>query len=330
MSLRLGVVVGEGETWHFFQDVYQDLTSHYQVKLFERRRLRSPIFYFRIDRFLVERELRRFMSECDVIFFEWASELLAFATTLPKVCRIVTRLHRYEWFEWSARVNWDAVDKIIFVSHAFERKFQERFPAHAAKTVVIPVGVSLARFQPKPKEFGGDLGILAQLAPRKRIYDLILNFADLVPQRPRFHLHIGGAPNAYHADYVEALYHLVAKLRLTQAVTFYGKVEDTPQWFERIDVFVSHSYSEGLQVAPMEAMASGKYCVSHFWDGADDLLPSECLYMTPGEFQEKILAYYDAPEAEKQQKQADMRALACKRFEQRQIQSEIRRVIETC
>ncbi len=328
--MRLGIVVGEGETWQFLSDLYDDLRAHFQVEVFERRRVRAPVFYYRLDRFVFERDLRQFMARNDVVFFEWASEHLARATMLPKTCRIITRLHRYELFEWSAKINWDAVDQIILVSHALEKQFHARFPAHAHKTVVIPVGVSLTRFQPAPKPFHGDLGILCHLIPRKRVYDLILDFAELVQTGHPFHLHIGGAPHVLYKDYAEALKRLVENLKLADKVTFYGQVQDTPSWYQHIDIFVSNSYSEGLQVAPMEAMASGRYCLSHHWDGAEELLPSDCLYYTSAEFQQRILAYYHLSSVDKQRQQARMRALACEHFELGKIQTQVRQVIYKC
>jgi hypothetical protein len=38
----------------------------------------------------------------------------------------------------------------------------------------------------------------------------------------------------------------------------------------------------------MEAVASGCYCLSHDWDGADELLPAENLYLTDSQLRQSV------------------------------------------
>ena len=64
-----------------------------------------------------------------MVFFEWASVLLANATHLQKQSGIVTRLHRYEMYHSVEWVNWEAVDKIILVSQA-KKEFEMLCAAH--------------------------------------------------------------------------------------------------------------------------------------------------------------------------------------------------------
>jgi glycosyltransferase involved in cell wall biosynthesis len=110
-------------------------------------------------------------------------------------------------------------------------------------------------------------------------------------------------------------------------ITFYGHVSDPQSWYKNIDIFVSNSYSEGLQVAPMEAMASGCYCLSHRWEGADELVPEASLYYTNQELQDKLLHYCDLNESEKQKARAHMREIACDRFDLEQTKAQIRKTI---
>lgn len=65
----------------------------------------------------------------------------------------------------------------------------------------------------------------------------------------------------------------------------------------------------------MEAMASGCYCLSHRWRGADELLPQEYLYYTDKELQKLILQYCDASSEERSIQKQRMRALAEERFD---------------
>lgn len=312
-KLRLGVVIEE--TWDFFREIYAQMQQSYPTTLFKRRALRSGPFHTRINRFMLERDLQSFMHSQDVVFFEWASELLVAATHLPKTCGIVTRLHRYELYQWADHVNWDAVDRIILVSHAKQREFCERYPTQAAKTIVSSPSTSLEKFTYQPRPFAGRIGTLCHLTPRKRVYDLILAFAELAEQDASLTLHIAGGPNAGFLDYARSLHFIVEQLKLQERVTFYGNVSEAWNWYRTIDIFVSNSYSEGLQVAPMEAMACGCYTLSHAWEGAEELVPLPHLFTTSRDLQQKVLAYCALPEAARQAEAAAMRAFACEHFD---------------
>jgi glycosyltransferase involved in cell wall biosynthesis len=297
--LRLGFLLGN-DPWRFIQPIFDDFRARpeYTVSVFAPRTFTLPMFNTRVNNYLFRHDLESFLRGQDVAFFEWASDLLVAASHLPKRVPIIVRLHRYELYQFADQVNWENVDRIILVSEAKRRQFIARFPQAAARTLVIPEHVDTVKFQPFQKPYGGDLGTLAFLSPRKRIYELILAYATLEAQQPGFRLHLGGAA-IKHSDYGEALQRLVGQLGLRQKVIFYGDVADAREWLPNIDVFISHSYDEGLQVAPIEAMATGRYTLSHFWDGADELVPAAQLYLTDPELHSLILNHAVLPQAEK-------------------------------
>lgn len=326
--MRVGVVIDE--TWAFFNEIYAEFGKHHQTSLFKQRTVDTPLFSERANRYVLQKDLSDFFTSNQVVFFEWASEMLGTVSrSQPKTCGVVARLHRYEMYRWSADIRWDWVDRLIVVSQAKQREFAERFPAHAHKAVVIPEAISLERFQAKPREFSGEIGILCNLTPRKRVYELILAFHALNRRRPGFRLHIGGGEHAMFRDYYRALHALVESLGLKEQVIFYGDVKDARAWYEHIDIFISNSYSEGLQVSPMEAMASGRYCLSHCWEGADELLPSDALYLTNEELVDALLAFSDLDAAGRQQKIDRQGALVRERFNIDRIKVQIRELVET-
>ena len=324
--IRLGIA--NQETWGFFNEIFQSLQKHYAVDVFVGREWKLPIFHSRVNRALFRYDLQKFLNNHDVVFFEWASELLIAATNLPKVCGIVTRLHRYEMYQWVDKIKWGNVDKIILVSHAKKQEFIEKYPDQADKIIVNGPSTSLDKFTPGSKSFNGDIGILCHLTPRKRVYDLILTFYELLQINNKLHLHIAGGPDPAFADYSFALQQIVKDLGLTDNVTFYGNVAEPWDWYHKIDIFVSNSYSEGLQVAPMEAMASGCYCLSHRWYGADELMPSEYLFYTPEELKEKVLRYCALSEDEKMEQKKFMRTHAQMNFDIHQTIKKIQQVID--
>ena len=75
-------------------------------------------------------------------------------------------------------------------------------------------------------------------------------------------------------------------------------------------------------------MASGCYCLSHRWDGADELLPEENLFYTNTELIEKILEYSDCPESSKQQKRNRMEGIVRQRFDIDQVKDRFMGVLE--
>ncbi len=324
--MKLGIV--NNETWAFFKEVHTELANHHTASLFEPKQLEVPLFRERLNRTGFDRQLRQFLSANDVVFFEWASAWLAAASRLPKTSGLVTRLHRYEMYQWADQINWQVVDRVILVSQAKQREFVTRFPDQAAKVVVIPEAISLQRFTPHQRPFSGELGILCHLSPRKRVYELILAFHTLIQQSPNFRLHIGGGRHPRFPEYRDALHRLTNALKLQDRVVFYENVTEPEQWLANIDIFISNSYSEGLQVSPMEAIASGCYCLSHAWDGADELLPEGNLYYTDPQLIERLQCYAALSEAERLARQTALREMVHERFDVDKIKVQIRQVVE--
>jgi glycosyltransferase involved in cell wall biosynthesis len=325
---KLGIFVGE-DKWMFFGEIFEDLANRFNMDVYSARYVKTPLLYGRLNRWLFRRQLLSLLHNNDVCFFEWASDLLAPASHLSKRSKIVTRLHSFELYEWAPRINWDFVDKVILVSEAMRRKFGELYPAHLHKTEVIYNGVSLQDFAPSctSRHSGLTIGLLCNIKPVKRVYEAVLMLHSLRGQGLDAQLHVAGVPEG-DLRYAAAVYRLVNKLHLDEAVCFHGHVADTAEWLRQIDIFVSNSYWEGHQVALVEAMATGCYCLSHFWDGAEESLPPEHLFATESELLQKISEYLDLSAAEQQERRALMRAIACEKFDLADTKARIHHVIE--
>jgi glycosyltransferase involved in cell wall biosynthesis len=189
------------------------------------------------------------------------------------------------------------------------------YPGNDVKTVVLPAGKSLTRFVPQPHEFSGKLAMMGNILPIKRVYEMLLALAVLREVDPRYTLHLAGKPDQEFNNrrYYASVLSLVEKLGLREHVSFYGWV-DPAEWLPEMDIFISNSYWEGQQNALIEAMASGCYCLSHFWDGAEEILPQEYLFTTESSLVEKILAYAGLSEEEKEDRQNQMRAIAIEKY----------------
>ena len=328
---KLGIFVGEHGHWGFFKEIYADLTKQYKTQLFQEKIYDVPLLYGRLNQWAYQQQIRNMLKRNDACFFEWASELLVPASFLPKQNPIITRMHSYEVNVWASKINWNNVDRIIFVSKHIRNKFLETHGKHESKTCVINNGVDIERFTPKPnKEFQFDVGILGTILPVKRVYEAVFTIASLHKQGYHPHLHIGGgkAPGGYHDDYYISVKRLIEKLGLQDHITMYDHISQPELWLRNIDIYISNSYWEGQSVALLEAMATGCYALAHFWDGSEDVLPKECIYSSDASLAQTLINYAELPVGEKEMHREQMRAMACRNYDIREVSRQIREVID--
>jgi glycosyltransferase involved in cell wall biosynthesis len=312
-ALSLGLVV-DGPPG-FVQGLLTDWRQHYRTTVFSYRDRHLPFLEARVNRRRFASALTRFLASNDVVVFEWAGRQFAAASHLPSATPIVVRLHSYELFEWAPRVRWEAVSRIVLVSEAMRRRFCDAYPQHSHKTTVVYNGVDTRHFARSGARSCRVIGTLCNLVPIKRVYELVLAVQRLTEAGVDLTCLIGG-PDGEGTEgtrYVAALHHLVDRLQLHHRVRFVGPVADAASFLEGLDVFISNSYWEGQQVALLEAMASGCYCLSHCWDGAEEVLPAEHLFVGEDEMCHKITEYFDLGAAEQARRRAALvvRAQEC-------------------
>lgn len=325
--MKLGIVYDGLQ--NFLEELREDWRAHFETSVYAFQPVKLPIASGRINPMLYRRSLGQFLNRNDVVFFEWAGENLVAASRMPHRAAIIARLHSGELFNQARLVDWNRVDWIVLISNAMQRKFNEMYPGHEAKTVVLPAGKSLTRFAPVLHPFGGKIAMLGHIIPVKRVYDMVLTMAELRDRGYDFTLYVGGQPKD---DYINQRYYAsvlgaVKKLGLSERVFFDGWV-DPSAWLPDKDIFISHSSWEGQQNALIEAMACGCYCLSHFWDGAEEILPEEYLYTTTSRLVDKIIAYAKMPEADRRQHQTCQREIAVERFNGKDMITNYRALIE--
>ena len=250
---------------------------------------------------------------------------------MNKYCPIITRLHSYEVFFWAPKINWDRVDKIILVSNAMRDEFVKIYPDQANKTVVVNNGVALNKFSYLPRESQElNFGMLCSIHPRKGVYEIILMMHKLIDAGYKPKLHIGGG--RVHGpdldEYYVAIERLVEKLNLQNHVNLYGQVEDTAKWLQSIDIYISNSYWEGQQVALLEALASGCFCLSHWWGGVEEVLPKDNIYITADDLFSKIVTFDSLSKDKKESLRQEMRDIAEKKFDIQETEKKILTIID--
>ncbi len=326
--MRLGIIYDD-TIKHFLTELLADWREHFNTSIYEFEPVTLPVASGRINPILHRRTLKKFLNQNDIVFFEWVGENLMLASHLPHQAKLIARLHSWELFHFAQWVNWSAVDRIILVSQTMQDRFNNMYPENAGRTTVLPAGKSLTQFEPDPHVFGGKIALLGHLIPIKRIYEMILTLKELHERGYQLTLHLGGEPKGDFVNqrYYASVLELISKLGLGDFVFFDGWV-DPRVWLPEKDIYVSLSYWEGQQNTLLEAMASGCYCLCHFWGGAEEILPEEYLFSSETNLIDKIIQYVDMPEDEKKREQQRIHAIAAEKFDLVKSIEGYRRLIE--
>jgi glycosyltransferase involved in cell wall biosynthesis len=193
------------------------------------------------------------------------------AARLAGVPVIAAALHSTGWpdrVQFANRLLAPITDAFIAVAEPHGRYLAAHEGCTAAKIHVIPNGVDVERFCPRPADaalrlelhLAGDapvVGIVAALRPEKN-HALFLRAAARVLRavpKARF-LIVGDGPNRGE---LEAQ---TASLSLSGAVRFLGTRSDVPEVLSLINVLALSSHMEANPVSILEAMAAGKPVVA--------------------------------------------------------------------
>lgn len=158
-------------------------------------------------------------------------------------------------------------DSITAISTATKNALikYENFPGK--RIHVIYNGIDASKFEmlhngDLRQSFGFDeetfiLGTVARLDPIKN-HEMMINAFKIIHERfPNTALMIVG--DGPERQYLESL---ISKLGLNRSIIITGFREDTPQFYNMMDLFLLTSFSEGTAMTLLEAMASAKPCIA--------------------------------------------------------------------
>ena len=187
---------------------------------------------------------------------------------VPVICSALHSTGLPDHVELPNRLLAPVTDAFIAVARPHARYLAEREGCPAVKVRVIPNGVDVERFKPRPpdprlrEELGipeGSpvAGIVAALRPEKN-HALFLEAARLVRQE------VPSARFLVVGDGVERekLEERAGELGISDAVRFLGTRHDIPEVLSLLDVFVLTSHMEANPVSILEALACGKPVVA--------------------------------------------------------------------
>jgi glycosyltransferase involved in cell wall biosynthesis/SAM-dependent methyltransferase len=110
-----------------------------------------------------------------------------------------------------------------------------------------------------------------RLAPTKGLQYLIGAFAQIRKQLPNAQLLIAGS-----GEMKNELENLASKLGCGSNVHFPGRIDNMPQFYSCVDVFVLSSVAEGMPRALLEAMAAGIMCIASDVGGIPEIMDNGC------------------------------------------------------
>ncbi|HOK65221.1 MAG TPA: glycosyltransferase [Anaerohalosphaeraceae bacterium] len=272
----------DGDT--FLKPILSYLQQRYPIRVFSGSRAE---------------EIRSLMDWSDISWFEWASNLAQIGTNLPKTCRIIVRLHRYEaYLPWPKQIHWPNVDVLVTVGNSYVLRALEHWvPDIRKQTAIIriPNGVDVDAIPFVRREKGKNIAFIANLRLVKNPMFLLQCMYELHQIDPEYHLHIAGKlDDLLLKQYLE---HQVRILGLEKVVHVHGWVEDIDSWLADKHYLVSASVIESQGMGILEAMASGLKPVIHHFPGADEIYDSQFLFRTAEEFCGQMLSDVYEPNA---------------------------------
>jgi len=170
--------------------------------------------------------------------------------------------------------------KVIAISDAVKAHLIEDLSVKEDRIELIYSGVDVDRFS---KDYSRDevdklkgsiglndgpvIGTIGRLSPVKGQRFLIEAMADIITQKKDVQcLIVGNGPEE------KALRDMVKSLKIERSIHFASADPDTHKFLSIMDVFVFPSVKEGLGIALLEALASGKSCVASDVGGIGDII----------------------------------------------------------
>lgn len=173
---------------------------------------------------------------------------------------------RYKWLCSALLLNTYAV---VGVSMGIAEAFRKRYPCHFRKVVSIPNGVDVKRFATHVNGDGARaewgllpehfiIGTVGNFRNVKNHACLVRAFHRLSIAYPQVRLVlVGRGFRNDEENSEEVVKRLIESLDLQDRVILTGYREDIPSLLKSFDVFCLPSFSEGLPVSILEAMAAG-------------------------------------------------------------------------
>lgn len=175
------------------------------------------------------------------------------------------------------------LNKMIALSHAQKELLLDCLPVPEEKYVVIPNGVDVERFKPRPRRedirasWGVQsdhflFGLIGRLDRQKGSLEFVEAAAKVIQQFPHTRFVMVGGNTLGEEEFDRAIKLRLQELRLQEAVILTDFRKDIPDVMNALDAFVMPSYEENFANVMLEALASGLPCVGTRSGGTPEIL----------------------------------------------------------
>ncbi|MFP4139438.1 MAG: sulfotransferase [Phycisphaerae bacterium] len=248
--------------------VVRDLSDRYEIEYLKSQSLE---------------EIAQWVEWSEVIWLEWANAMAIETTnkladklrTRPVFCR----LHGFEAFtNMPAKINWQVVDRLIFVARHKQEVFEANFPNATVHKVVLRNGVDTRRFSiPDGKENTKHLLLFGHLNMRKGLPMLVQCYNQLLKQDDSFHLTIRG--EWQNPKYRLGVMTMVDELNLHDRIHFEEKwIDDLDAWLIDKSHILSFSLEESFHYTIGNSMAAGLKPIIHAWRESREIWPEKYIF----------------------------------------------------
>ena len=263
----------------FLNDIIEYTSRRYPVRCFEGK---------------TAQDVSDLMQWSDISWFEWCTELARIGADLPKTCRTIIRLHRYEThLNWPQLINWDSVDMLMTVGNEWVKRAIYHWVSdidQRTSVVTVPNGVNLDAIDFKVRQPGKKIAFVAKLRMVKNPMLLVQCMAALLKIDPEYKLYIAGEDSDRDSLLLrQYLEHITGELDIADTFIYDGFQDDIQAWLEDKNFIVSTSVIESQGMGILEAMAAGLKPLVHNFPGAGGIFGESPLFNTPEEFCQKIL-----------------------------------------
>jgi len=254
---KIAFFAGDCNNFHFIQPIIDRLkTSEFETRIVKSNELsRENLF--------------NHMQWSDVSWFEWANGPIIHATKLPKVCRIVCRLHRYEAYTDSPKqIDWNKVDHFILVSSVILDVFKELQISDIEKRTkvhIIPNAIELSPYKFRSREKGFNIAYISRFHPDKNPALMIQIMSELVKIDQRYRCFMVG--RIQDIPLYQYIKNMIKQLSLQENVIYEGIISDVNSWLDEKHYLLSTSIIESQGMGIIEGMAKGLKPVIHNFFG---------------------------------------------------------------
>ncbi|KNF09651.1 glycosyltransferases involved in cell wall biogenesis [Gottschalkia purinilytica] len=263
----------------FLDDIITNLSREYEIK---------KIIIEKYEEFNL---IDKWMQWSDICWFEWCDSLAEYGSkiSIAKEKFIICRLHSYEAFTNNPNnVNWDNIDKIVFVAEHIRRFVIDKFDIREERTCVIPNGIDMKNWTFKSRNDGFNIANVGYIDYKKGPMLLLQAFKSIYDMDCRYKLYLAGK----FKDDRDVLYfnQMVKQLGIEKNVFFEGWQNDLDNWLEDKNYILCTSVLESQNMSVMQAMSKGIKPIIHNFVGAKGIYKEEYIWNTIDEASNYIVS----------------------------------------